>query len=50
MNECRDDECEPNDSWQDFLAFLWYQARLIFWCMSFYVVVQLVYSFTGRWI
>ena len=51
MSEHPEDKCDPGGSdWQDFVSFLWYQAKLIFWCLSFYGVVQLVYSFTGRWI
>ena len=50
MSKHLEDKCDPGGDWQDFVAFVWFQAQLIFWCMSFYVVVQLVYSFTGRWI
>jgi len=45
---CREQEGEPGGDWQDFKDFVWFQARLIFWCMAFYVFVQFVYSFTGR--
>jgi hypothetical protein len=48
MPECREDECEPDGSWQDFKEFAWFQAQLVFWAMAFYVFVQFVYSFTGR--
>ena len=42
------DKCIPDGSWKDFVDFLWFEARLIFWSMSFYVFVQFVYSFTGK--
>ena len=49
MNECREQECDPaGGDWKDFIDFLWFQAQLIFWSLSFYVFVQLVYSFTGK--
>jgi hypothetical protein len=49
MSEYSDEKCDRvGNEWQDFVAFVWFQAQLIFWCMSFYVAVQLMYSFTGR--
>lgn len=48
MTDCREDPCEPDGSWQDFVNFLWFEAQLVFWSLSFYVFVQLVYSFTGK--
>ena len=49
MSEHPEDKCDPGGGdWQDFVAFVWFQAQLIFWCLSFYVAVQLLHSFTGR--
>ena len=48
MNKCREQKCDPDSDWQDFVDFVWFQAQLIFWAVSFYVFVQLVYSFTGK--
>ncbi len=48
MTQFQEDQSEPDGSWQDFKEFAWFQARLVFWVVSFYVFVQFVYSFTGR--
>ena len=48
MSKHLEDKCDPGGDWQDFVAFVCFQAQLIFWCMSLYVAVQLVHSFTGR--
>ena len=46
--ECHEDQCEPDSGWKDFKEFVWFQTQLIFWSTSFYVFVQLMYSFTGK--
>jgi hypothetical protein len=48
MSKYPEDKSDPGGEWQDFVAFVWFQAQLIFWCMSLYVSVQLLHSFTGR--